>query len=138
MVSAEPYVIDASATVEYLLGSDAGLRVAALIENGSPIAPEMLDAEVLSALRRKVQQQEISESTALDALARLDDLPVERVSHRAFTRSAWALRHNVSPYDAFYVAIAQERQATLLTNDGPLARAPASVLGVTVVNVSAD
>ena len=135
MVAADPYVIDASATVEYLLGTDAGLRVAALIDNGSPIAPEMLDAEVLSALRRKAQQQEITESTALDALARLEDMPVERVSHRAFTRSAWALRHNVSPYDAFYVAIAQERRATLITCDGPLARAPASVLDIPVRNV---
>ncbi len=128
-------MIDASAAVEYLLGSDAGLRVAALIESGSPIAPEMMDAEVLSALRRKVQAQEISEAWALEALARLEDMPVERVSHRTLTRAAWDLRHNVSASDAFYVAIAQERGATLLTFDGPMARAPASALSVAVRNV---
>ena len=136
MVSAEPYVIDASATVEYLLESDVGLQVAALIAGARLVAPEMLDAEVLSALRRGVQAQEISETRALEALARLEDLPVERVSHRTFTRAAWALRHNVSAYDALYVAIARERGATLLTFDGPLTRAPASVLGVAVRNVS--
>jgi predicted nucleic acid-binding protein len=135
MVSAEPYVIDASATVEYLLESDVGLQVAALIAGARLVAPEMLDAEVLSALRRKVQVQAISEAWALEALARLEDLPIERVSHRTLTRAAWELRHNVSAYDALYVAIAQERGATLLTFDGPLTRAPASVLDVAVRNV---
>ena len=135
MVSAEPYVIDASATVEYLLESDVGLQVAALIAGARLVAPEMLDAEVLSALRRGVQAQEISETRALEALAKLENMPVERVSHRTFTRAAWALRHNVSAYDALYVAIARERGATLLTFDGPLTRAPASVLDVAVRNV---
>ena len=135
MVSAEPYVIDASATVEYLLETDVGLRVAGLIAGARLIAPEMLDAEALSALRRKAQAQDIAEATAVDALARLEAMPVERVSHRTLTRAAWALRHNVSAYDALYVAVAQERGATLLTFDGPLSRAPASVLGITVRNV---
>ena len=135
MVSAEPYVIDASATVEYLLETDVGLQVAALIAGARLIAPEMLDAEVLSALRRKAQAQDIAEATAVDALARLEAMPVERVSHRTLTRAAWALRHNVSAYDALYVAVAQARGATLLTFDGPLTRAPASVLGITVRNV---
>ena len=138
MVSAEPYVIDASATVEYLLESDVGLQVAALIDGARLVAPEMLDAEVLSVLRRKVQMQEISEARALEALARLGDMPVERVSHRTLTRAAWELRHNVSAYDALYVAIAQQRGATLLTFDGPLTRAPASVLGVTVRSVGVN
>lgn len=135
MVSGEPYVIDSSATVEYLLETDVGLRVAGLIAGARLIAPEMLDAEVLSALRRNVQAQEISEATALDALTKLEVLPIERVSHRTLTHTAWALRHNVSAYDALYVAIAQERGATLLTYDGPLSRAPASVLDVPVRNV---
>ena len=135
MVSAEPYVIDSSATVEYLLETEVGLRVAGLIAGGQLIAPEMLDAEVLSALRRNVQQENISEARALEALARLQDMPIERVSHRTLTRAAWALRHNITAYDALYVAIAQERGATLLTFDGPLTRAPASVLGVPVRNV---
>ena len=135
MVSAEPYVIDSSATVEYLLETEVGLRVAALIAGVRLIAPEMLDAEVLSALRRNVQAREISEARALEALARLEALPVERVSHRTLTRAAWALRHNITAYDALYVAIAQERGATLLTYDGPLSRAPASVLRGAVRNV---
>ena len=89
MVAAQPYVIDASAMVEYLLESDAGLQVAALIDGAPLAAPELLDVEVLSALRRKVRQREISEANALDALAKLEDMPVERVSHRTFTRAAW-------------------------------------------------
>ena len=135
MAGAEIYVMDSSATVEYLLDTEIGSQVSELIADAQLIAPEMLDAEVLSVLRRLVQAQEISEARALEALAKLEDMPVERVSHRTLTRTAWELRHNVSAYDALYVAIAQERGATLLTFDGPLTRAPASVLGVAVRRV---
>ena len=48
------YVVDASVAVEYLLRTPLGLSVANLIEADSPVAPELLDAEVLSVLRRAV------------------------------------------------------------------------------------
>lgn len=45
------YVIDASVAVEYLLKTPVGLAVAALVERVTPMAPDLLDAEVLSVLR---------------------------------------------------------------------------------------
>lgn len=36
----------------------------------------------------------------------------------------WELRHNLTPYDASYVALAETLDVTLLTADGRLARAP--------------
>jgi predicted nucleic acid-binding protein len=36
----------------------------------------------------------------------------------------WALRHNLSAYDAVYVALAEALDAMLLTCDRRLARAP--------------
>ena len=92
----------------------------------------MLDAEVLSALRSAVMRGEIDESQALTALEDLADWPIERVSHRYLTRSAWRFRHNVSPYDAPYIALARQRGMTVLTTDEALANAPESVLGVPV------
>ena len=124
VTDSEPYVIDASATVEYLLESELGLQVAALILDARLIAPELLDAEVLSALRQETLRGRISEAEAVTALERLNDLPVERVSHQPYIRDAWELRHNVSAYDALYVAVARIYGATLLTADGRLARAP--------------
>ena len=131
--AAEPYVIDASAAYEYLRQTPTGLLVAGLIADARLIAPQMLDAEVLSVLRFAVLGGNLTEA---EALAILDDLAaweVERVSHQTIIRTAWQYRHNVSAYDALYVAVAQAYNATLLTCDGHLSRAPA--LGVAVRNV---
>lgn len=133
---AEEYVIDASAAFEYLLNTPKGQRVSELIQDVPPIAPEMLDAEVLSALRSAVMRGEIDESQALTALEDLADWPIERVSHRFLVRSAWQFRHNVSAYDALYIALADQRGMPLLTADGHLARAPG--LGIAVRNVSIE
>ena len=131
-IQAGEHVIDASAAFEYLLNTPKGQRIAELIQDVPPIAPEMLDAEVLSALRSAMMRGEIDESQALTALEDLANWPIERVSHRYLVRSAWRFRHNVSPYDALYIALAHQRGMTVLTTDQALANAPASVLGVAV------
>ena len=68
-IQAEEHVIDASAAFEYLLNAPKGQRIAELIQDIPPIAPEMLDAEVLSALRSAVMRGEIDEAQALEDLA---------------------------------------------------------------------
>jgi len=45
----------------------------------------------------------------------------------------WALRHNLSAYDAVYVALAEALDATLLTCDSRLARAPGAARRVELV-----
>ena len=62
------YVIDASVAVEYLLRTPAGLQVADLLEDAFLIAPELMDVEVLSVLRRAVVKRTIEEARALTAL----------------------------------------------------------------------
>jgi predicted nucleic acid-binding protein len=55
----------------------------------------------------------------------LDDLlalPIRRHSHRLLLDRVWALRNNLSAYDAFYVALAEVLDAPLITRDGRLAR----------------
>jgi predicted nucleic acid-binding protein len=127
------YVIDASAATEYLLRTALGVRVAGVIEDASLIAPELLDVEVLSVLRRAVLRRELSERRALSAIEDLIDWPLDRVAHTALISAAWRHRNNVSAYDAFYVAAAELSGATLLTADGPLSRAPS--LGIAVQNI---
>lgn len=127
------YVIDASAAVEYLLRTPLGLQLADLIEQAFLLAPELLDVEVVSVLRRAVLRQKLAEHRALVALDDLITWPVDRIPHTALVREAWRHRHNVSAYDAFYVAVARVYDVPLLTADGPLTRAPA--LGIVVQNV---
>ena len=96
--------------------------MAALVTGARLIAPELLDAEVTSALRSYVLGGRLTNERATTLLDILAGWPVERISHRTFTRAAWSFRHNLSAYDAFYAAIATAHAATLLTAAGRLAR----------------
>ena len=127
------YVVDASAAAEYLLRTSLGLKVAKIIEDGFLLAPELLDAEVLSVLRRAVLRRQLSEQRALRAIEDLMDWPIDRIPHRSLVWTAWQHRNNLTAYDAFYVAAARLSDASLITADGPLARAPS--LGIVVENV---
>jgi predicted nucleic acid-binding protein len=127
------YVIDASAAAEYLLRTPLGLKLADLIEGALLLAPELLDVEVLSVMRRAVLRQQLEARRAWLALEDLRDWPIDRIAHTALLHEAWQHRHNVSAYDAFYVAAARVYDVSLLTADGPLTRAPA--LGIVVQNI---
>ena len=133
--AAETYVLDASAAVEYLLQSDQGERVAAVIDGVRLIAPDLIDAEVMSSLRGLVLRREIDETRALAALSDLAVMPIERIPYHPLLSLAWRYYRNVTSYDALYVALAETYGATVVTVDGHLARAPAGVVGVAVLNV---
>ena len=126
-------VIDSSAAIEYLLRTPTGNVLGDTFEGRSLAAPEMFDAEIVSAMRRFVAHGVIAEARAETLLDNLADFPVERVSHRFLARTAWRYRHNVTAYDAMYVAVAVARRAPLLTVDSRLARVPS--LGIAVHHV---
>ena len=114
-------VIDTSALVEALLvAGPARGRLA----TDSLQAPELIDAELLSVLRRLVFAGHLLESHALESLAAANRLGLRRHSSRALWPRAWELRTNLSAYDALYVALAEQLGAPLLTADARLARAP--------------
>ena len=120
----EEYVLDASAAFEYLMDTPAGKQIAQLIESASVIALDILDAEVLSALRSAWLRGAITADQAQAGLEELAAWEIERVGHRSLTQLAWRFRHNVTAYDALYVALAHERGATILTTDRRLSQAP--------------
>jgi len=126
-------VVDASVAVEYLLRTPLGIKAASTIEAAGLVAPELLDAEVLAVLRRAVLGGRLGESRASLALDDLAIWNVRRLAHAPLLREAWTLRHNVSAYDAMYLAAARLHGAALLTADGPLARAPST--GVVIHNL---
>jgi predicted nucleic acid-binding protein len=128
------YVIDASAASEYLLRTPLGFKITDIIAGAPLLAPELLDTEVLSVLRRALLRHQLTEARARQAIEDLLEWPIDRIPHRPLVWEAWRFRHNVSACDAFYVAAAQIAGATLLTADGPLARAP--LAGIVVENVT--
>jgi len=127
------YVVDASVAVEYLLRTSLGLTLADVIEGASLAAPELLDAEVLSVLRRAVLRGHLEEARAQMAIDDLIQWPLERIPHRALAPLAWQHFRNVSAYDAFYVAAARALDMPLMTADGRLSRV--SGLGVVVQHI---
>ena len=130
------YVVDASVAVEYLLRTPVGLAAANLIDDALLVAPELMDAKVLSVLRRAVLHGHLAEARALMALDDLATWPVERISHQSLTRLAWQHHQNVSAYDAFYIAAARTHGLSLLTADGRLSRAAG--LGVEVQHIRVE
>ena len=129
------YVVDASVAVEYLLRTPTGQSLASVVADAELVAPELLDAEVLAVLRRACLAGRLTEERADLAIEDLLAWPVERITHRALVLGSWQVRHNVTAYDALYVATANLFGVPLLTADGPLSRAPS--LGIAVHNVRA-
>lgn len=129
-------VLDASALVELLLGTDVGRAIADRIEDPAVglHVPHLADVEVAQALRHLLREGEIDVATAAEALADLRDLDLERHSHEPLLERLWALRENLTAYDAVYVALAEALETTLLTCDARLARAPGMSRRVTLVN----
>jgi predicted nucleic acid-binding protein len=118
-------VVDASATVEWLLHSSAGWLIEKRVYAGgeSLHAPHVLDLEVAQTFRRLVREDAVSAERAEEALADLLVLRILRHPHSFFLSRIWQLRHNVSSYDAAYVALAEKLDAALLTRDSHLAAA---------------
>ncbi len=127
------WVLDASAAVEFLLRSRLGLAVERALGSARVLAPELLDAEVLAVVRRLALAGQLPVDRAEEVLEDLGAWDLERVPNRGLLAAAWELRHNVSAYDALYVAAAALHGAELLTADGPLARVTS--LRVVVHNV---
>jgi predicted nucleic acid-binding protein len=114
-------VVDASVLVNALLLNGAAR---ARLANANLQAPDLIDAEVLSVLRRLVLADQLSEQHALQALSTAQQLGFRRHSSRLLWPRAWELRSNLTAYDALYVALAEQLDATLLTADSRAARAP--------------
>lgn len=114
-------VVDAGVVVELLAG---GLDPDLLGEEELG-APHLIDSEVTHALRGLVQRGGLSEEQGDRALEGFTELALTRFSADWLRPRMWALRHNLSGYDATYVALAEVTDATaLLTTDAHLARAP--------------
>ena len=84
-------------------------------------------------LRRAVARGELRPDDAAAALSDLARFPLRRVAHIGLLDRAWALRENVSFYDALYVALAERLDEPLLTLDARLATAAGVSAEIVVV-----
>ena len=118
-------VIDAGVGVRALVDDGIGGDIARTRLRGDELAaPELFDLEVTSVLRRLEQAGQLPARRAEQALSDLGDLLLQRVSHAPLVDRCWELRHDLTPYDAAYVALAEIFDVVLVTSDARLANAP--------------
>jgi predicted nucleic acid-binding protein len=94
-----------------------------LSEDQDHAAPHVVDLEVLNVVRRHEMQGRLDATAAGQAVDDLYGWPGERFAHQGLIPRAWSLRHDVRGWDAFYVALAEALDGTLLTLDTRLAQA---------------
>ena len=117
-------VVDASVLTTALSddGPD-GERVRGRLADEVLAAPQVIDLEVTSVLRRLTLSGLLPERRAAQALEDLVELPIQRAAHAPLLERCWQLRTDVTAYDAAYVALAELLDVALLSGDQRLARA---------------
>lgn len=123
-VSGQMLIVDASCLVEVVADTpraeEISARLAADVEHA---APHVIDVEVMGVIRSLHMRGRLDATAAGQAVSDLREWPGERVGHQWLLDRAWELRASVRGCDAFYVALAEAFDATLLTLDARLARA---------------
>jgi predicted nucleic acid-binding protein len=118
-------VVDASVLATALADDGPnGDQARARLRGERLAAPELVDLEVASVLRRQLRTGAVDQRRAALALTDLTALPLRRAPHGVLVSRCWELRDNLTIYDAAYVALAEMLPADLLTGDTRLANAP--------------
>ena len=123
-------VLDASAALLALL-NDGDARRSLATE--AVAVPHLADSEVAHALRGQVLRGRLGAGSAERVLARWARIGVRRFPVVGLLPRIWALRDNLTAYDATYVALAEALACELVTADARLARAPGPACAITVV-----
>jgi predicted nucleic acid-binding protein len=118
-------VIDASVLASALADDGAdGDRACRRLRGERLAAPELVDLEVTSVLRRAAREGRLDDRRARQALEDLAAIPLGRTSQRPLLARVWELRDSLTVYDAAYVALAEGLEVALLTADERLHWAP--------------
>jgi predicted nucleic acid-binding protein len=117
-------VVDASVVIDLLIDSGSTARyIESRMASTSLHAPDHLAIEVANVLRRRRNRGLLSEGEAALAFQGFWRLPIQLWRLEPLADRTWQLGHNLSSYDAAYVALAEHIEAPLLTGDARLARA---------------
>jgi predicted nucleic acid-binding protein len=127
-------VIDTTAVIDALTMIDGAEALRGRLAVEDLHAPHLIDYEAVSVVRGLVLGGHLTEPRALEALADFGDLSIERWSASGpLLRRALQVRHNLSAYDAAYVALAEALRCPLVTRDGRLSRAAPPTVHVEVL-----
>jgi len=123
-------VVDASALTDFLLQTRDAVAALARPDGGALHAPELVDLETLNALRGMAARGVIDDERATGLAGELVSVRMVRYPHGPLRARVWQLRHQLTAYDASYLALAEALDARrLVTSDRGLARRAAAALG---------
>jgi predicted nucleic acid-binding protein len=126
-------VCDASALAALLLDSGAdGVWATTTLSDADLAAPSLVAYETANIFRGLERAGTVSSDQAAQAHADMLDLAIEQWPFELLAARAWELRHNLSSYDASYVALAELIGSPLVTLDRRIARAPGLRCAVSV------
>ncbi len=116
-------MVDSSVIVAALIDSGPdGLWAEEVIDDQTLYAPVLVRVEATNVLRRLELAKQIATAEANGAQEDLTQLEIEQFPFEPFSDRVWELRHTVTSYDAWYVAVAEELGYPLATLDRRLAR----------------
>lgn len=117
-------VVDASVLVAASSDNgNEGTWAEGIVEAGGLVAPHLALVEATNILRRLELAGKLGRLEAGAAARDLLEIELMLVPFAPFGARVWELRRNVTSYDAWYVAIAEELNLPLATLDRPLAAA---------------
>src|SRR5438067_617565 len=108
--------------IEALTGNEPAEELCRRVLCSELAAPEIFDLEALNVLRKLAGTGKLSAPDAKETLHDLAESPIARAPHRSLVQRIWELRHSITPYDAAYVALAEQLNVPLVTCDAKLAR----------------
>ena len=118
-------VVDASALVAALANSGpAGTWAEDELANQVLVAPEVILAEASNTLRTLERIGELSTPHAIGVHGMMMSTSIELYAFAPFADRVWELRHNLTSYDAWHVALAEWLDCPLVTLDQRLSRSP--------------
>lgn len=118
-------VVDASVLADAVGdGGHLGTQARRVIRGAAIQAPESVYGEAVNALRGRWLGKKLTEQEFFDGVEDILDLAMTTTPVAPLMRRAFELRHNLTPYDASYVALAESLDCPLVTGDRRLATAP--------------
>ena len=118
-------VIDNSALIEYLIaGNELGRRIRKLLIGQEVAAPQSIELECISVLRRLARRGELDENRAEAAFLLFRRMGIRRFDHEPLLSRIWELKDNMTPYDAAFAALAEQLGASLVTVDNKFGNTP--------------
>src|SRR5712692_6711657 len=119
-------VFDANVLVRFFVdeAADAGAWMDGVAAGQVRVlVPDLIYAELTSALTRYARTGKLALERVLDVLATIIELPFEPTPSQllAVPACALAFRHGITSYDAHYLALAEAEDIVLVTADRRLA-----------------